>query len=102
VGKYLEDLRTRSEQSVLSDRISPSDGAGVWWDNPAASRAIDPVPRSRPEKTLPRCSYASIGRNLPVDADTKHFKANAAFQNLLGYTSDQVLRLTLYDVVVEN
>jgi len=69
-----------------------------------ASRAIDPVPEGAArEKTLPRCSYASIGRNLLVDADTKHFlEANAAFQNLLGYTSDQVLRLTLYDVVVEN
>lgn len=38
-----------------------------------------------------------------VDADTKFvLEANAAFQNLLGYTSCEVLRLTLYDVVAQH
>jgi PAS domain S-box-containing protein len=38
-----------------------------------------------------------------VDADTKRLlEANVAFQNLLGYTSEEVLRLTLYDVVWDN
>jgi len=71
---YLEDLRTRSEQSVLSDRISPSDGASVWWDNPAASRAIDPVPEGALERKRYRAvvTQASEGIFL-VDADTKHF-----------------------------
>ena len=35
-----------------------------------------------------------------VDADTRRvLEANAAYQNLLGYTSEQILRLTLYDLV---
>ena len=38
-----------------------------------------------------------------VDADTKCvLEANAAFQNLLGYTSCEVLRLTLYDVIAQH
>ena len=37
-----------------------------------------------------------------VNADTKCvLEANAAFENLLGYTSSEVLRLTLYDVVAQ-
>lgn len=35
-----------------------------------------------------------------VDADTRRvLEANAAYQNLLGYTSEEILRLTLYDLV---
>jgi PAS domain S-box-containing protein len=35
-----------------------------------------------------------------VDADTRRvLEANAAHQNLLGYTSEEILRLTLYDLV---
>lgn len=35
-----------------------------------------------------------------VDADSKRFlESNAAFQNLLGYTSQEVLELTLYDAI---
>lgn len=38
-----------------------------------------------------------------VDANTKSFlEANAAFQNLLGYSSKEVLGLTLYDVVAHD
>jgi PAS domain S-box-containing protein len=37
---------------------------------------------------------------LLVDVDTKLIlEANAAYQNLLGYTAEELLRLTLYDVV---
>src|SRR3712207_6296500 len=37
---------------------------------------------------------------LLVDVDTKHIlEANAAYQNLLGYTAEEILGLTLYDVV---
>ena len=38
-----------------------------------------------------------------VDANTKRFvEANAAFQNLLGYSCEEVLGLTLYDVVAQD
>ncbi|MCA1729206.1 MAG: PAS domain S-box protein, partial [Actinobacteria bacterium] len=37
---------------------------------------------------------------LLVDVDTKRIlEANAAYQNLLGYTAEEILGLTLYDVV---
>ena len=37
-----------------------------------------------------------------VDADTKRIlETNAAFENLLGYTSAEICRLTLYDVIAD-
>lgn len=38
-----------------------------------------------------------------VDADSKYFlEANAALQNLLGYTSEEVLGITLYDAIASD
>jgi diguanylate cyclase (GGDEF)-like protein/PAS domain S-box-containing protein len=58
--------------------------------------------QEREERYRAVVAQASEGIFL-VDANTKQFlEANAAFQNLLGYTSKEVLGLTLYDVVAND
>ncbi len=58
--------------------------------------------QEREERYRAVVAQASEGIFL-IDADSRHFlEANKAFENLLGYTSKEVLGLTLYDVVADN
>jgi diguanylate cyclase (GGDEF)-like protein/PAS domain S-box-containing protein len=58
--------------------------------------------QEREERYRAVVTQASEGIFL-VDADTKRFlEANAALQKLLGYTSEEVLGLTLYDAIADD
>ena len=68
-------------------------------ETPAQSGASSGELRESEERYRAVVEQAAEGIFL-VDADTRRvLEANAAYQNLLGYTSEEILRLTLYDLV---
>src|SRR5919112_2125450 len=68
-------------------------------ETPAQSGASGSELKEREERYRAVVEQAAEGIFL-VDADTRRvLEANAAYQNLLGYTSEEILRLTLYDLV---
>ncbi|HEY6752769.1 MAG TPA: PAS domain S-box protein [Rubrobacteraceae bacterium] len=65
----------------------------------AEHRRAEEVVRESEERYRAVVEEAAEGILL-VDVNTKRIlEANAAYQNLLGYTAEEILRLTLYDVV---
>src|SRR5215203_5579284 len=85
LNENLEDLvaeRTAQVEAVLGERKRAEEGV-----------------RESEERYRAVLEQAADGILL-VDVDTKRILvANAAYQNLLGYTAEEILGLTLYDVV---
>ena len=85
LNENLEDLvaeRTAQVEAVLGERKRAEEGV-----------------RESEERYRAVLEQAADGILL-VDVDTKRIlEANAAYQNLLGYTAEEILGLTLYDVV---
>ena len=68
-------------------------------ETPGRSEASDGELRESEERYRAVVEQAAEGILL-VDADTRRvLEANTAYQNLLGYTPEEILRLTLYDLV---
>jgi PAS domain S-box-containing protein len=68
-------------------------------ETPEQSRASGSELKEREERYRAVVEQAAEGIIL-VDADTRRvLETNAAYQNLLGYTSEEILKLTLYDLV---
>jgi PAS domain S-box-containing protein len=68
-------------------------------ETPEQSRASGSELKDREERYRAVVEQAAEGIVL-VDADTRRvLETNAAYQNLLGYTSEEILKLTLYDLV---
>ena len=68
-------------------------------ETPARSETASGELRESEERYRAVVEQATEGILL-VDADTRRvLEANAAYQDLLGYTSEEILQLTLYDLV---
>src|SRR3990170_4614682 len=68
-------------------------------ETPARSETASGELRESEERYRAVVEQAAEGIFL-VDADTRRvLEANAAYQDLLGYTSEEILQLTLYDLV---
>src|SRR4051812_33295279 len=68
-------------------------------ESPASSEAA--IGRLKESEERYRAVVEQVAEGiLLVDVDTRRvLEANAAYQNLLGYTPEEILRLTLYDLV---
>ena len=83
---------------VRDEEGSPLYWLGVLYDITEQKRIEEEL---RQSEQLHRAvvEQAAAGIFL-VDVDTKRvLEANTAYQNLLGYTAEEIMRLTLYDVV---
>ena len=77
----------------------PENVEGLVAENPARLQAVVAELRESEERYRAVVEQAAEGILL-VDVDSKRvLEANTAYQNLLGYSPEEVLRLSLYDLV---
>lgn len=77
----------------------PGDLASRVAENPVLLQAVLTELRESEERYRAVVEQAGEGILL-VDVDSKRvLEANAAYQNLLGYSPEEILRLSLYDLV---
>ena len=96
-----KDGSLRSLESVVSNRLDDPVVRGIVVNSRDITERKQAEKRLRESEERHRAVVEQAAEGiLLVDVETRHvLEANAAYQNLIGYASEEILGLTLYDLV---